>query len=192
MLLFNAGVEAAIWTVGLVVLTGRFERGAWKRLINPMTVGSVVALALNKTGVAPHLPQWLCETFSMLGGCAIPFGILMVGMALPSLLKEFSWRDGKREAAGAVLLRNLLVPALMALPVLAVARGWVPWKFPRPLDAVLAIQAAMPAGIFPIVVAQHFGGDARVALRVAAWTSLAAVVSLPFWLWLLAPAFTPN
>ncbi|MDR1816641.1 MAG: AEC family transporter [Puniceicoccales bacterium] len=184
MLLFNAGIEAAMWTLCLLTLTGRLERGAWRRLVNPMTVGSVVALALNKSGAAPHMPDALRAVFSMLGGCAIPLGILLVGMALPALWREFSFRRGLREAAGAVALRNLLIPCFMALPVVAAMRGWCP-ALPKPLGGIIAIQAAMPAGIFPIVIAQHFGGDARVALRVAVWTSLAAVVTLPVWLWLL-------
>ena len=181
MLLFNAGIEAAIWSAGLVVLTGRFETGAWRRLVNPMTVGSAVALALNKTGVAPLMPDWLCHTFAMLGACAIPFGILMVGMALPALMREFNWRADWRAAAGAVALRNVVVPAVMLAPVAAAAWVWIP-ELPRPLGPVLAIQAAMPAGIFPIVIAQHFGGDARMALRVSAWSSIAGVLTLPLWL----------
>jgi predicted permease len=187
MLLFNAGIEAAIWTAGFLVLTGRFSRDAWKRLANPMTIGTLFALALNKTGAAPLMPEWLRAIFSMLGACAIPLGILTVGLALPSLSGQFSWRDNPRSAAGACLLRNALIPAVMLLPVAAAAWAWIPAALPRPLGAILAIQAAMPAGIFPIVVAQHYGGDPKTALRVAAWTSLAALLTLPLWLSLLSP-----
>jgi predicted permease len=181
MLLFNAGIEAAIWSAGLLTLTGKFNAGFWKHLVNPMTVGSAVALALNKTGVAPAMPDWLCHTFTMLGACAIPLGILMVGMALPALAKEFDWRADWQAALGAVALRNVVVPLAMLAPLAAVA--WLDFPaLPVPLGAVLAIQAAMPAGIFPVVVAQHFGGDARMALRVVAWSSIGGVVTLPLWL----------
>jgi predicted permease len=189
MLLFNAGIETAIWTAGLATLTGHFTSDLWRRLVNPMTVAAAAALLLNRTGAAPAMPDWLCNTFSMLGGCAIPFGIFMVGMALPSLVAELNWREGLRTAAGAVVLRNIAVPLVMLAPVAAAAWAWVP-ALPAPLGAVLAIQAAMPAGIFPIVVAQHFGGDARVALRVVAWSSIAAILTLPLWLNLAASWIT--
>jgi predicted permease len=105
----------------------------------------------------------------------------MVGMALPALVKEFNWRTGWQAAVGAVALRNVIVPIVMLVPVAAAAWAWIP-ALPHPLGPVLAIQAAMPAGIFPIVVAQHFGGDARMALRVVAWSSIGGVVTLPLWL----------
>jgi predicted permease len=185
MLLFNAGIEAAIWSAGLLALTGKLNAGFWKHLVNPMTVGSVVALALNKTGAAPAMPDWLCHTFTMLGACAIPLGILMVGMALPALAKEFDWRADGRAAIGAVVLRNVVIPLAMLTPLAAAAWLSCP-ALPAPLGAVLAIQAAMPAGIFPVVIAQHFGGNARMALRVVVWSSIGGVVTLPLWLNLIA------
>ncbi|MDR2430390.1 MAG: AEC family transporter [Puniceicoccales bacterium] len=179
MLLFNAGVELGIWSVGLMVLTGRFSKETWRRLANPMTVGSLFALGLNVSGTSSLMPEWSRALFAMLGACAIPVGILMVGMAMPVLLREGAWRGGWRVALGACVLRNGVIPLVMLAPV-----AWV--ALPSPLGAILALQAAMPAGIFSIVVAQHFGGDSRLALRVALWSSLCGVVSLPLWLDLLA------
>ncbi|MDR2863183.1 MAG: AEC family transporter [Puniceicoccales bacterium] len=183
MLLFNAGIEVGIWTAGWVVLTGRLSKDVWARLLNPMTVGSLFALALNKTGAAVWIPEWLRATFAMLGACAIPLGILMVGMALPALMSGFSWRSHLRASLGACALRNGVIPLGMFAAAALLA-------LPRPLGPILALQAAMPAGIFPIVVAQHFGGDARMALRVAIWSSLCAVFTMPLWLRLLSTWFT--
>ncbi|MDR2513465.1 MAG: AEC family transporter [Puniceicoccales bacterium] len=185
MLLFNAGIEVGIWTAGLMVLSGRLTREAWKKLVNPMTVGSILALALNKTGAAPHMPGWLCATFSTLGACAIPLGILMVGMALPALLAGFSWRNEPRAAAGACLLRNGIIPVVMLAPVAAGKWAWLP-ELPTPLGPILMLQASMSAGIFSIVVVQHFNGDPRMALRVAIYSSLGAIVTLPLWLEILS------
>ncbi|MDR2982130.1 MAG: AEC family transporter [Puniceicoccales bacterium] len=144
-----------------------------------MTLGSFFALALNKGSVAPLMPEWRCSTFSMLGACAIPMGILLVGMSLPSLMAGFSWRSDWRVSVGSCVLRNGVIPVAMVVPV------WL-FSLPEPLGPILALQAAMSAGFFPIVVAQHFGGDARLALRVTIASSICAVVTLPLWLNLLS------
>ena len=183
LLLFNAGCEVGIWTIGLVALTGQFSRQAWKQLLNPMTLSSFFALGLNRTGAADWMPEWLNATFAMLGACAIPVGILLVGMALPALLPGFSWRSHFSSSLGSCVLRNGLIPLVMIIPVLCLA-------FPHPLGPILALQAAMPAGFFPIVVAQHFGGDPRLALRVTIASSLCALATLPLWLGLLSPLIT--
>lgn len=187
LLLFNAGVEIAIWTVGLIVITGKLSRDSWKNLLNPMALSSFGALALNKTGVAEFLPKWLCGTFSMLGACAIPVGLLLVGMALPALVSGFSWRSDLRAAVGSCVLRNVAIPLAMLLPVIA-----FPAFLPAPLGAILALQAAMPAAFFPIVVAQHYGGDARTALRITLASSAVGVVTLPLWMTILSKYISGN
>jgi predicted permease len=48
------------------------------------------------------------------------------------------------------------------------------------LKSVLVIQAAMPAAIFPIVVAHH--GDMPTALRVVLGTSAVGLITIPLWI----------
>lgn len=50
------------------------------------------------------------------------------------------------------------------------------------LKRVLVLQAAMPAAIFPIAMARHYGGDVRLAMRVVFATSLAGLVTIPLWI----------
>ncbi|HSH08762.1 MAG TPA: AEC family transporter, partial [Oceanipulchritudo sp.] len=38
LLVHNVGVEAAIWTVGIMLLSGHFRKGALKQLINPVVL----------------------------------------------------------------------------------------------------------------------------------------------------------
>jgi malate permease and related proteins len=50
------------------------------------------------------------------------------------------------------------------------------------LQRVLVLQAAMPAAVFSIVMARHYGGDAATALRVVLATSLLGLITIPLWL----------
>jgi predicted permease len=40
----------------------------------------------------------------------------------------------------------------------------------------------MPAAVFPIIMARHYGGDPPTALRVVMSTSAASILTIPLWL----------
>jgi len=40
----------------------------------------------------------------------------------------------------------------------------------------------MPAAVFPIIMARHYGGDPPTALRVVISTSVAGLVTIPLWI----------
>jgi hypothetical protein len=50
------------------------------------------------------------------------------------------------------------------------------------LKRVILLQAAMPAAVFPIIMARHYGGDPITALRVVVATSLGGLLTIPLWL----------
>ena len=52
----------------------------------------------------------------------------------------------------------------------------------KELKEVLVVQAAMPAAVFPIVLARHYGGDSLTAVRIVIGTSLVGFITIPFWL----------
>ena len=49
------------------------------------------------------------------------------------------------------------------------------------LKQVLLIEAAMPAAVFPIVLARHYGGDTLTAVRVVVATSAIGFLTIPMW-----------
>lgn len=58
LLMHNLGVEFALWTVGLLVLSGLSFREGWRRLIGPVFVSLVLAVVANLTGAADSCPRW--------------------------------------------------------------------------------------------------------------------------------------
>ncbi len=176
LLLFNVGIELCLWTVGLVLLSGKLGKDAWKRLFNPITLAMIAAMLLNRTGLAEKTPKFVFSFVDMLGACAIPCGLLLIGMALPALLDGFRARHDLRITAGSILLRNGVIPALFVGAALFL-------PLPMEVSRILLLQAAMPAALLPIVMCQHYGQAPQVSLRVAVATSLAAAATLPAWLW---------
>ncbi len=171
----NLGVDLAIWTVGLMTLQGMGGRLDWRKLINAPLVAIVVALALNAAGAGEHLPQVVQKSFSMLGQCSIPMSILLIGATIYDQLHEFHANYGVRVIATSALVRLGLLP----LGCILLAR-YLPCSIE--LKRVIVLQAAMPAGIFPIVMAKHYGGDTPTALRIVIGTSAIGLLTIPLWI----------
>jgi predicted permease len=53
---------------------------------------------------------------------------------------------------------------------------------PAELKGVLVVQAAMPAGILPIVIARHYGGRPVTAVQVVLGTTIVGLFTVPLWL----------
>lgn len=176
LLVHNMGVEIAIWTVGILLLAGRFERGMLRNLINPPLIALVLAIVVNGTGMDNQVPAWTGRLVGMLGACSIPMGILLAGASIADLLNLRAMRELPRVPLASIGVRLGLLPLLFV-----VAAAFLP-GISTELRQVIIVQAAMPAGIFPIVLSRHYGGNAAVAVKVVLATTLACVVSMPLWL----------
>ena len=169
----NLGVDIGLWTVCLVAL-GHGTLREWRRLVSPPLIAIVLALALNALGGDRYLPGFLRKTASMLGVCAFPLGIVLIGATMSDSAADLRRHIGGRMAAWAALLRLGVLPAILLV---------VAWLVPsRELKQVLVVQAAMPAAVFPIVLARHYAGDPPTAVRVVIATSLLGFLTMPLWL----------
>jgi len=171
----NIGVEAAMWSVGLLVISGRGLKEGWRQILNVPLAAIVLGLGLNTTGAAGHLPQFVIQTAHLLGQCAIPLGLVLVGATMADYAHEFRFGRAGRPVVWSWVLRLGLLPLMFLL----MARHL---PAPPELKQVILLQAAMPAAVFPIIMARHYGGDPGLALRIVLGTSLAAIVTMPLWL----------
>ncbi|MEX0330338.1 MAG: AEC family transporter [Puniceicoccaceae bacterium] len=176
LLVYNVGVEAAMWTAGIMLLAGKIDRESLKRLVNPPVVALLVALLVNLTGLDGHMPGWLSRPISMLGACSIPLGILLGGAMVADLLTRKGIFDMPKIPLGSIGVRLGILPILFVF-----FAATLPGLSPE-LRQVMIIQAAMPAGILPIVLSRHYGGEPKVAIRVVLATTLASIITMPLWI----------
>ena len=176
LLVHNLGVEIAMWTTGIVLLSGRLEKGMLLRLVNPPIIALLAALLVNTVGLDAYVPQWLSRFIGMLGACTIPIGILLAGASMADLLSRQMLSEQIKVPLASVAVRLGILPVLF----MAVA-AWMP-GLSTELRQVILVQAAMPAGIFPIVMARHYGGDVSVAIKVVLATTLFSIVTMPLWI----------
>lgn len=176
LLAFNMGVDIAVWTLGVALMPGGQAKGDWKKiLLNPPIVSVAAGIALNAMGAALWVPQALDGALHMLGVCAVPVGLLVTGAVLADHMRPGMLRSGWDTITLALVLRLGLLPVLILSAALFL-----------PLDpalrTVLVVQSAMPSAVFPVVLAKMHGGDMPTALRVVLASSLASLVTIPFWL----------
>jgi malate permease and related proteins len=171
----NVGVELALWSFGLILLGGGTLRTSWRKILNAPFFAIVLTVALNFILGQQHVPEFIVKTAHMLGQCAIPLGILLIGATMADYVHEFQSVRGVRLVLVSCLLRLGILPVLF----LVLAR-YLPCSLE--LKRVITIQAAMPAAVFPIIIAKHYGGDPATALRVVLGTSLVGFITIPLWL----------
>jgi malate permease and related proteins len=175
LLVHNVGVEAAVWTVGVLVLNGLSLREGWRKLVSPIVLTLVVAVALNLLGMTAHLPRILTDVVHSLAVCAIPLGLLMTGVSLANYLGDLRALVQPRTTVLACALRLAVLP----LAILALAK-WLPLS--PELKRVLVVQAAMPSGVIPIIVARHYGGQPLTAVQIVLGTTALGMFTIPLWL----------
>lgn len=175
LLLHNAGVEAAVWTGGVLVVTGLSPVQGWRKLINPPAVALLLATIVNLTGTGVYVPDVARSVIHSLALCAIPLGLLMTGASFSPHLEDPRNLINPRVVGIAWLLRLALLPWL----ILLVAR-FVP--MPVELQRVLVVQAAMPSGVLTVIVARVYGGQPLVAMQIVLGTTVVALFTIPLWI----------
>lgn len=175
LLVHNVGVEIAIWTVGVLVLSGQSLREGWRRLISPVLITLVLGVICNLSGLAPHLPPFFMTTVHALAVCGIPLGLIMTGVNLANYLNEPRELFDAKVSIAAMALR------LGALPVFVLL---VAQYLPASLELkrVLIVQAAMPTAVIPIIIARLYGGHPRTAVQIVLGTTALGILVIPLWL----------
>ncbi|GGW54481.1 MULTISPECIES: AEC family transporter [Vreelandella] len=136
---------------------------------NPLILGCLVGIALNLCGIG--LPGWSEDTVSLLGGAALPLGLVAVGVALrPRALLRFD---------RGVLATNTI--KLVLMPVLVLVLAWALRLDPVSRDVALLF-AALPTATSAYILARQLGGDAELMAAIITGQTLLAMLTLPMWL----------
>lgn len=176
LILHNIGVDLALWSVGVWIIAGGKESSTRRALLSPPMIAVVVSIAVKQLGWQSLVPPPVMQMTRALGDCTIPLGLVLSGAIIVDFISQVRWRSGVGTVLAACGYRLLLMPVVM----LAVAS-----LLPLSLDVrqVIVLQAAMPAAVFPIVLARLYDKDTTTALRVILSTGLAGIITIPLWLY---------
>ncbi|WP_110669438.1 AEC family transporter [Salinicola halophilus] len=139
---------------------------------NPLILACLIGVALNATGLG--LPGWSEAALDLLGGAALPLGLVAVGVALrPQALLR---------AGRAFWLSSAL--KLLATPLIAVGLAGLVGLEGVNRDVALLF-AALPTATSAYILARQLGGDASLMAAIITGQTLLAGLTLPLWLPLL-------
>lgn len=176
LFLHNLGVELAMWSLVVSILSHGKGGGFWKHVLNIPVLAIAGSGLLNLAHAQDWLPVFLRKSMHMLGQAAVPVALLLTGGTLIDLFRQRS--AGRTPFAG---LSVVLAARLALLPVLILALArWLP--MPAHLQRILVLQAAMPAAMLPVVLCRHHHSDARFSLQIILATTAVGLVTIPLWL----------
>lgn len=179
---FMLGVELACWTSGVGLLTG-FGKAPWRLALNTPVLAILFSLGLNFSGLHAWVPDFAMNTAAMIGACAVPIAVIMIGASIADL-----W--GKEAMQWKVAMLSPVL-RLGIIPLIIVAAALY---LPLTLDLkrVLIIQSAMPSAVFNIMIARHYGGHVATAIQVVLATTLVSLITTPLVLAWGMPLIHPN
>jgi predicted permease len=176
----NLGVELAIWSVGVMMISGE-KSIQWGRLVNGPVVSVLLGLGLVASGLDTFLAPGegpahavggpLRIAMAWLGAGTFPVAILITGAVMMDLVGVE--RPSPRIVLGGCVVRLAVLPMLL----LAAAK-FLP--APLALKQVLVVQAAMPSAMTPIMLAKIYNGRPGVAVQVVIATTVVSLFTLPF------------
>jgi malate permease and related proteins len=176
LLVHNVGVDIALWSIGLFIISGQGLKSTWRRIVfSPPLVSVAIALTIRQLGFQTYIPRPFMHMSEQLGRCSIPIGLVLSGAIIYDYAGRVQFATAWRPWILAVLVRIVLLPIVF----LAVAKYG---NLSRDLQEVILLQSAMPSATFPLVMTRLYNKRVETAWTVVVGTSLLGIVSIPFWM----------
>ncbi|MEQ1825789.1 MAG: AEC family transporter [Pirellula sp.] len=176
LLVHNVGVDMALWSVGLFIISGHGLKKSWRRIVfSPPLLSVAVALSIRQFGGQPYIPPPLMHMTDQLGRCSIPMGLVLSGAILFDYAKKIDFSTAWKPLLLAMAVRLMLIPILFLLAARFLTEA-------RDMREVLILQAAMPAATFPIVMTRLYNQSLETAWTVVVGTSVLGIFTIPIWM----------
>lgn len=170
--IFNLGIEIGLWSIGMMILTGKNNLRA---LINMPCISIVLAIICNVSGISNYLPSIFTETLRLLAACTIPIALIIVGALIFDNFHHIPLKLFWKIPASGIAIRLIIFPiaGIFLAKILPVNQI---------LKQVLVIQCAMPCATFPMVLIRQYGGETTTAFLLTVATTIAGLIFIPIWI----------
>lgn len=176
LLVYNLGVEVAIWLLGVgFILSPKDSKSRLGHIISAPVIAILLATWINYFRLDQELPDFVFKATRLLGQCAIPLGLLLIGAIFADLKPSIKLFTQIRIPLSAALVRLFVMPAILIISAFLLPLS-------TELERVIVIQAAMPCAVFPIVLTQHYGGSPNIAFKIVLSTTLLSFLTIPIWI----------
>ena len=145
-------------------------------ITNPLIIATTLGLIVNIGQI--HVPDVAMTFFKSLGNASLAMGLLCIGagLKLDDMKSEFS------------LVAANTFERLMAVPFVAMLFCLV-FGFSGPTMGALMIFAMLPTAQSCYVMTASMRGNAPLVAGITTAHTLAAIVTIPFWIWVITTLF---
>ena len=140
---------------------------------NPLILACLAGIVVQAVGLP--IPKVAATTVDLIGKAALPLGLLAVGASLD--LGDA--RSRPIPLVAATLLKLVVMPALVAAGALLLGVTGA-------AKVAALICAAVPGASSSYILARQLGGDAPLMANITTAQTLAAMLTMPMMLWVLA------
>ena len=176
LMIHNVGVDIALWSVGLFIISGASIRNSWRRIVfSPPLLSVAVAVFVRQAGWEPWVPAPFLQMCDQLGRCSIPMALVLGG----AIIYDYAGRFQPSQAWKPLVLAMLVRVVILPIVILLLAK-WTTQHVE--LRQVLLLQASMPAATFPIVMTRLYNQDLETAWTVVVGTSIFGLITIPLWM----------
>jgi predicted permease len=173
--LFLLGFNMTIFSFGVFVLSckGKACSFDYRDMFNAPVIATLLALIAVFFGWARFIPSFVSKPVEMMGRCAIPLSIVVVGGNL-ALIRIRSLKH-VRPMVLSLIVKLLLVPLVFLVFVLIVK--------PKPLvGLLLMLQACMPPAALLSVIAKNQKVEEGLINQAIFYGHLASIFTIPLFL----------
>lgn len=158
----------SIWTHGAVLIGGRQRASVKKALLNPGTIGFLLALVLFLLHV--RLPGPVAKAVSFMGSLNTPLAMIVIGGQMAAVDLKSLFQDGRLYAVS--VLKLLAVPMISLLVLL-------PFGLDPIVLVAVTILAGCPTAGATSLMCQTMGKDTDLSARLVTMSTLLSIITLP-------------
>lgn len=170
----NLGCQIALWTIGVGILGRRSFKEAINKIFSPSIIAIVGSLTISISGLKTYTPDIIITVTQYCGSIAVPLILLIIGASLYHASLTYHLRD----------LLYLSFIRLILLPFLFLW-GLSYLNLTEDALVIAVVVGIMPVALSSTPLTRRFGGSPLFAASAALFTTLASMVTVPAWLYII-------
>lgn len=169
--MFLVAFNLLVWTHGYASMSS-VRTLNWKRIVmNPGLIGLVIGLPLFAFSI--RLPSLILSPVSSFASMNTPLAMIIIGSYIARVNLKEIFRDTQLYLLSGI--RLLLIPLLSFAIML-------PLGVDKTVATCVLILCAAPTGANTVMFASQFGGDAKLASKAVAFTTLFSMITMPLFI----------
>lgn len=156
------------WTHGAILIGGKERASVKKALLNPGTIGFLIAVVLFAGGIT--LPGPVADAVGFVGSLNTPLAMIIIGGQMAAVDLKSILKDARLYVSA--MLKLLVIPMISLLVLL-------PLGVEPIIVVAVTILAGCPTAGATSIMSEMMGKDASLAARLVTLSTIFCVITLP-------------